>query len=123
MAVVSHNWKDYNVDDNFLASFKELVDLILVSSSIKENQKQFWFDIVISMPETELDKLFDVLTREKKEIERIHANYKTAVKDLHKQHLIAWQKKQSDEKREAIQKEEHADKSNPDEVLWMLDDL
>lgn len=125
MAILNHKWEDYVVDDMCLANYKELVDLILKTDSMNEQQKQYWFDIMPSMPDFQIDNLFWILDNERKEIEKIELDYQSKVKDLNKKHLIEWQSYKNDEDRKKIKEEEKKDSetTNPDDVLSMLDDL
>lgn len=126
MAVIKHNGIDFAIDDKVIADYKELIDMVLVTDSMDDEQRQYWFDVLPSMPDFQIDNLYEILDNERKELERIEREYQSKVKDLNKEHLIKWQKYQSEESRKKVAEEEKKDQKNDwdaDAVLSMLDDL
>ena len=125
MAVIKKNWVDFVIDEQILANYRELIDMILVTESMDSEQRQYWFDVLPSMPDHQIDNLYEILDNERKELIRIEKEYQSKVKDLNKKHLIEWQKYQSEENRKKIAEAEKNDQDDvsPDQVLSMLDDL
>jgi Spy/CpxP family protein refolding chaperone len=90
------------------------------------NEKQYWFDILLSMTDEQVDRLFDILETERKKLEELEIKYQEEIKSLNEKHLIEWQEFQTKESKEKIKKAEEEDKkssASADDVLKMLDDL
>ncbi len=90
------------------------------------NEKQYWFDILPSMTDEQIDRLFEILETERKKLEELEIKYQEEIKSLNEKHLIEWQELQSKENKEKIQKAEEDDKkqwASAEDVLKMLDDL
>lgn len=67
---------DYDIPNDMLESNGDLVTLVLESKSINEQkEKQSWFDLYSLMNQEQIDKLRDILTREKEKLAEIEAKY------------------------------------------------
>ena len=67
---------DYNIPDDMMENNSDLVVLVLESKSINESkEKQSWFDLYSLMNLEQIDKLRDILTREKEKLAEIEAKY------------------------------------------------
>ncbi|HBA44940.1 TPA: hypothetical protein DEG21_03760 [Patescibacteria group bacterium] len=99
--------------------------MVLNTESMDNNEKQYWFDILPSMTDEQVDRLFDILETERKKLEELESKYQDEIKNLNEKHLIEWQEFQTKESREKIKKAEAADDdaASADDVLKMLDDL
>jgi hypothetical protein len=68
--------KGYNISDNFLETMSDIIVLVLNSKSLDTQQeKQSWFDLLPLMNQEQVDKLRDILTREKNKLEEIEKKY------------------------------------------------
>lgn len=124
MAEINHNWKIFNISDEIQAQYTELVQLILETESMDNDEKQYWFDIMPSMTNDQIDRLFNILDTEKKKLEVLEEKYQVEIKKLNEKHLIEWQEfqmKDSKQKIKAAQDNEKED--DADDVLKMLNDL
>lgn len=125
MAQVTKDWYVFNILDEIQAQYPELVKLVLNTESMDNNEKQYWFDILPSMTDEQVDRLFDILETERRKLEELELKYQEEIKSLNEKHLIEWQSFQTQENRKKIQQAEASDKdaANADEVLKMLNDL
>lgn len=62
--------------NNFKFIFPEgiddwLIDLIKNTESMDDEEKQSWFDIIPSMNDDQIDRLFNILDNEKKQLEEL----------------------------------------------------
>lgn len=120
MSQITHNDSTYNILDEVYAKFPELISLILGSESINESdQKQYWFDMLPSMTDHQIDRLFNILMTEKQEIERLDLAFQEDIKKLNEKHLIEWQQLQSQRAKEKIAEQEKNDnaKSEAEDAL------
>lgn len=66
----------YNIPEDMLVNNANLVILVLESKSISDpKEKQSWFDLYHLMNQEQIDKLNDILTREKEKLAEIEAKY------------------------------------------------
>ena len=54
MAQIIHNNFTFTVLDEIQVQYSELVDLVIHSESIDNNEKQYWFDILPSMTDEQM---------------------------------------------------------------------
>lgn len=126
MAQITKDWFVFNILDELQSQYWELIKLILNTESMDNNEKQYWFDIMPSMTDEQIDRLFDILETERKKLEELEVKYQEEIKTLNEKHLIEWQEFQVKENREKIKKAESDDNDNSssaDDVLKLLDDL
>ncbi len=124
MAELKQNWKTFIIADEILADYKELVDLILATESMDDDERQYWFDIMPSMTDEQIDRLYNILDTEKKKLEKLEEKYQEEIKNLNEKHLIEWQEFQMKDSKKKIKAAEANDKEeDADDVLKMLNDL
>lgn len=125
MAQITHNNFTFTILEELQVRFPELIDLILNSESIDNTQKQYWLDILPSMTNEQIDRLFNILMTEKIEIEKLDLQFQEDVKALNEKHLIQWQALQSKKAKEKIAEAEKEDTSKQDaeDALGMLGSL
>ena len=74
---------NYNIPDDMLENNTDLVVLVLESKSISEaKEKQSWFDLYSLMNQEQIDKLRDILTREKQKLAEIEAKYQAKQEEI-----------------------------------------
>ena len=73
----------YNIPENMLMNNTNLVVLVLESKSIGDpKEKQSWFDLYPLMNQEQIDKLNDILTREKEKLAEIEAKYQAKQEEI-----------------------------------------
>lgn len=122
MAQVTHNNFTFMILDEIQMKYPELIELILGSESIDNNEKQYWFDILPSMTNDQIDRLFNIFITERRQLEELNIKYQEEMKSLNEKHLIQWQALQSQKAKEQIAQAEQNDntKKDADEALNML---
>lgn len=128
MAEIKQNWKTFYINDDIQAEYPELIKLILKTESMDDEERQYWFDIMPSMNDSQIDRLFNILDTERKKLEELELKYQNEIKALNEKHLIEWQEFQLKDTKKKIKEEEEKDKKSwedkdAEEVLKMLDDL
>lgn len=74
---------NYNIPDDMLETNADLVVLVLESKSISDQkEKQSWFDLYSLMNQEQIDKLRDILTREKQKLAEIEARYQAKQEEI-----------------------------------------
>lgn len=124
MAEITHNGKTYYIDDEINIEYKELITLILNTESMDDEERQYWFDIMPSMNDDQVDRLFNILETERKKLEELELKYQEEIKNLNEKHLIEWQEMQSKAAKEkVVQAESEMSDEDPEEILALLNDL
>ncbi|MBP6981862.1 hypothetical protein KBB25_03755 [Candidatus Gracilibacteria bacterium] len=122
MAQVTKNDFTFTILDEIQIKYPDLVELIIGSESIDNNEKQYWFDILPSMSDEQIDRLFNILMTEKRQLEELNVKYQEEIKTLNEKHLIQWQSIQSQKAKEKIEEAEKTDtsKNEANDALNML---
>jgi len=124
MADITHNGKTFVVSDESQAQYSELITLIIHTDSMDDNERQYWFDIMPSMTDEQVDRLFNILDTEKNKLEELETKYQQEIKQLNEKHLIEWQDFQTKDSKKKIAAEEAKDSADDaDDVLKMLNDM
>ena len=119
---------DFVITDELKAKYPELVELILATESMDDDERQYWFDIMPSMTDAQIDRLYDILDTERKKLQELEVKYQKEIKSLNEKHLIEWQELQVKEGKKKVAAAKAEDKKNskeedPEEILSMLNDL
>jgi hypothetical protein len=125
MAQVTKDGFVFTILDEIEQQYPELVKLVLATESMDNNEKQYWFDILPSMTDDQVDRLFDILETERKKLEELELKYQEEIRTLNEKHLIEWQEFQSRDARAKVAQAEASDKKNADadNILGMLDNI
>jgi hypothetical protein len=98
--------------------------MILATESMDDDERQYWFDIMPSMTDSQIDRLFSILDTEKKKLEELEVKYQEEIKDLNEKHLIEWQDFQMKDSKKKIAAEEAKEvDDDADDVLKMLNNI
>lgn len=91
----------FDIPDAFLEKEPDLVILVLKSKSLaKDEEKQSWFNLVPMMNEDQINKLRDILTRERDKIAEIEAKYEKKKEEIQEKYqnkfnAVEYQKRMS----------------------------
>ena len=86
---------DYNIPDDMMENNSDLVVLVLESKSISDHkEKQSWFDLYNLMNLEQIDKLRDILTREKEKLAEIEAKYQAKQDEIKQSELSSRQQEE-----------------------------
>jgi len=67
--------QDFKIPEKLLQNDPALVDLIMRSESMNDSERQYWFNLTEVMNEQQVEKLRDILTRERQKLAEIDAKY------------------------------------------------
>jgi hypothetical protein len=88
-----------------------------------DDERQYWFDILPSMTNEQIDRLYSILDTERKKLEKLEEKYQDEIKNLNEKHLIEWQDFQMKDTKKKIKDQESSDDDEADNVLNMLNNL
>jgi hypothetical protein len=66
---------DFRIPAKLTQSDAALIELIMKSESMKDEERQYWFNLYEVMNTAQIDKLRDILTRERAKLAEIDAKY------------------------------------------------
>lgn len=66
---------DFRIPAKLTQKDPVLMDLIMKSESMKDEERQYWFNLYEVMNTAQIDKLRDILTRERAKLAEIDAKY------------------------------------------------
>lgn len=93
---------NYNIPDDMFNADSDLIVLVLESKSISEQkEKQSWFDLYPLMNADQLNKLRDILTREKEKLAEIEAKYQAKQEEIKRKYeetYASWAYQQQQDK-------------------------
>lgn len=106
--------KDFKIPDNVRAAFKDLIDLILGSESMNDEERQYWFDILPVMTPDQVQSLRGILENERSQLAAIDAKYAAPAAAATDIAALTQQRRESREQRKQ-QEHEHESMENTDE--------
>ena len=121
---------DFHIPPKLLQQDRDLVNLILGSESMDDDERQYWFNLYSMMNAEQVGKLRDILTREREKLAEIDARYgKKRKPQLSAAQIRARNAKMQQEREkkqaELARREHEARKSeqHSDSILKELEDL
>jgi hypothetical protein len=118
---------DLSISDETRASFPELVDMIIGSESMNNEERQYWINILPIMTPEQIQSLLDILNNEKAQLDAIDKKYAKPLSAEEEQEQILKTEAQIQEKREERTEQEEAfeieDEEASDDLLEKISDL
>jgi len=84
--IYNQETKSYSISDEQKENDLGLIYLIIHSKSLDVYGKQKWFDLYTLMENEQIEKLYDVLLREKRELNSIDMKYETKINEINKKY-------------------------------------
>ena len=69
---------------DLVLKYPELIELINSTNSMDKEEKQYWIDILPTMTDEQVNRLFDILETERKKLEELDLKYEKDMIDLEK---------------------------------------
>ena len=118
---------DLSISDETRSSFPELIDMIIGSESMNNEERQYWINILPIMTPEQIQSLLDILNNEKAQLDAIDKKYAKPLSAEEEQEQIAKTEAQIQEKREERTEQEEAfeieDEEASDDLLEKISDL
>ena len=119
--------KTLTIPEETKAKFPDLVEFILGSHSMDDEERQYWVDVLPIMTQDQLTNLREILTNERKQIDQTSKTYTEGMKNAAAKASEAFDEEAYKEKKrlrtEAELEEEHAEKAEEEQVLKQLQNL
>ena len=118
---------DLSISDETRSSFPELIDMIIGSESMNNEERQYWINILPIMTPEQIQSLLDILNNEKAQLDAIDKKYAKPLSAEEEQEQILKTEAQIQEKREERTEQEEAfeieDEEASDDLLEKISDL
>jgi len=116
---------NYNIPDDMLENNTDLVVLVLESKSINEpKEKQSWFDLYSLMNQEQIDRLRDILVREKQKLAEIEAKYQAKQEEIKRKYEETYASGAYQQQQDKIRDEEKASREQEEvEADALLDQI
>jgi predicted ribosome quality control (RQC) complex YloA/Tae2 family protein len=115
MATIQQGKTTFTLLDELQAKHPELIKLILATESMDDSERQYWFDILPSMNDDQVKRLYDILETEKKKLDELEQKYQKEIESLNEKHTTEWQALEMKKQKEAIAAKEAADANTKQE--------
>ncbi len=120
--------QDFIIPEELMNLDPQMVQLILESESMDDDERQYWFNLTEVMSTEQLEKLRDILVREKERLAEIEAKYAKKKVDPAEAARIAQEKADQRAREQAeIKKRENqveaAESKKEEELLSELEEL
>lgn len=84
--------KKFEIAAEYIPNMPDLIELVLRSKSLeKDEEKQSRFNLLPLMNDEQINKLKDILIREKQKLEEIEKKYEDKKVEIKKKYLLKWQ--------------------------------
>lgn len=116
---------NFNIPETYLADDPELINLILKSKALEtDKDKQNWFSLLPLMTVEQINKLKEILQKEKDKLEEIEKKYAEKKSQIRQKYLLRWKKLGYVERIKEIKaKEENMKSQDEAEAEDLLNDL
>lgn len=94
------------IPDVVLNQQMPLVELILATESMNDEERQYWFHILPIMSEEQVEKLRGILVTEQRKLAELNQNYNAHVTEINEKYLHEWEQKKQAQRKEALVKAE-----------------
>ena len=96
-------------------TFAELIDLIMHSESMNDEERQYWVDILPAMTADQVTQLRDILQNERRQLAAIDEKYEKDVAHVGERRTLEKISEQRHEKHEQLQSQEAKHRSEEQE--------
>jgi isopropylmalate/homocitrate/citramalate synthase len=88
------------------AKHPELIELVLASQSMNDEERQYWINILPIMTPEQIANLRDILINEKRQLEAIDKKYSKEIQQIDSQKLVQKTEDERKKRREELQRQE-----------------
>ncbi len=116
---------EYNIPNDMIENNADLVVLVLESKSISDQkEKQSWFDLYSLMNQDQIDKLRDILTREKQKLAEIEDKYQKKQEEIKRKYEQTYASGSYEQQQDKLRDEEKTSREQEEvEADALLDQI
>ncbi len=102
----------YSIPKLVKDKYPDLVELIKVTESMDDQEREYWFQIMPIMTAEQIEKFRNILITEKEQLQALDKEYEEELNRLNEKHLLEWKEFESKEKSKAIHDAEQANSAS-----------
>jgi len=118
---------DFNIPYGIEEKYSDLIELILNTESMNDEERQYWFSIMPVMTDAQINRLEEILLEEKKKLEELDEKYEEELRQIAEKHFVQKTTKERKDNWDKIQlaKQKHKleDEEALEDVLSELEDV
>ena len=118
---------DFVIPYEVKEKYPDLIELILRTESMNDEERQYWFSIMPAMNDEQIARLREILEEEKRKLAELDKKYEEELRKIAEKHFLAKTSKERKENWEKVQKEKEiskkADEEEIDNILSELENL
>lgn len=126
IAISKADLEKYGIAEEYAKQNPVLVDLILHTESMKDEERKYWFQLLPIMSEEQVTKLQGILQNEKDQLKELDHKYENEVAKLNEKHGN-WDPEKFKAKRKRLEQRESAneekEKGDEDDILNQLENM
>jgi len=126
IAITKADIEKFEISEEIIKENPALVDLVLKTESMKDEERKYWFQLLPIMSEDQVKKLQDILQNEKDQLTELDTKYAKEVSRLNEKQPN-WDPNAAKEKRKKVQEDEAAhqksEKNAEADILSQLNNL
>lgn len=115
------------IPDSTKQQFSVLVQMIVDSESMNDEERQYWINILPIMTPDQITNLENILTNEKKQLKAIDEKYAAQVQNISNEELLkktgAERRARREERASSEQAIEHEEAAEMEDVLKQIENL
>jgi hypothetical protein len=117
----------FTIPKQIKEQYADLVELIKVTESMDDQERQYWFQIMPIMSTEQIEKFRTILLTEKQQLADLDKEYEDELNRLNEKHLLEWKEFEAKEKsrviKEAEAKSDDQEKQEEAALLAKLSDV
>ncbi len=117
----------FDVPESIREKHRELIELIVVTKSMDDEERQYWFHIMPIMTVEQIEKLRNILLTEQQKLAELNKEYSKRVLELNEQYVVKLQEQETTRKRVELQQAEaeikQAEEKAAEDLLDQLGDI
>ncbi|MCF7845933.1 MAG: hypothetical protein K9L85_01720 [Candidatus Peribacteraceae bacterium] len=126
IAITRADIEKFGIDEEFVKKNPALIDLILKTESMKDEERKYWFQLLPVMTGDQVEKLQNILQNERDQLAELDAKYENEISRLNA-NAPAWDREKFQARRKATEEAEKAAESkeqdDEDQILNQLKNL
>lgn len=96
----------FDIPDGALELHKPLVELVLLTDSMNDDERQYWFHIMPIMTDDQVNKLRTILVDEQRKLAKLNEDYNENITTLNEKFLQEWKDSKITQRRTDLKKAE-----------------
>lgn len=123
IAITREDIEKFGIDEAFVKKNPALIELILQTESMKDEERKYWFQLLPVMTEEQVTKLQNILQNEHDQLAELDSKYENEIARLNA-NAPTWDPEKFRAKREEVQKaEQKSEEEEKDDEADILDQL